>query len=107
MQGREHPELFGDDQRGVVRQHDATRAQPDAVGVCRDVSDEHAGGGRGDGRDVVVLGVPDAAIAAALCLPGKRHATLERVLRRLAATDEREIENRKRHRHAGPIARGG
>src|SRR5690606_26679581 len=56
-------ELLGDGQRGVVGQHHAARTDPDPLGVRGDVRDEHAGGRGRDGRHVVVLGVPDPAVA--------------------------------------------
>ena len=59
----ERRELLGHDERGVVRQHDAARADADALGLRRDRRDQHGRRRRGDGRHVVVLGEPVARVA--------------------------------------------
>ena len=59
----ERAELFGDDQRRMIGEHNAAGA--DANGFCAAgyVSDDDRGGGAGDAGHVVVLGEPEAAIA--------------------------------------------
>ncbi len=47
-------ELLGDHERGVVGQHHAARAEPDAVGVGGEVGQDHSGGRRGHARHGVV-----------------------------------------------------
>jgi len=44
VQRGERAELLGDDERRVVREHDPARSEPDLLGVCRDVRDQHRGG---------------------------------------------------------------
>ena len=46
----ERAELLGDDQRRVVRQHDAARADPDRPGAARDVADHDRGRRARDAR---------------------------------------------------------
>ena len=55
--------LFGDDQRRVVGQHDAARADPDPPRDRGQVRDEHRRAGARHRRHVVVLGHPDPAVA--------------------------------------------
>ena len=98
----ERAELFGDEQRRVVGQHDAAGAEADRRGVRGDVRDEHCRRRRCDGRDVVVLGVPDPPVAGLLRALGKRDAPGQAVGDRLALTDGREIEDREGNaRHSG------
>jgi hypothetical protein len=61
-------ELFRDDKRRVVRQHDATRT--DAHALCRrgHMTDDDRRRRAGDAGHVVVLGEPVAVIAQTLCL---------------------------------------
>jgi hypothetical protein len=61
VKGIQRAELFGDDQRRVVGQHDSARAHPDLCGGGGDVADHDRPGGAGDARHVVVLGQPVAA----------------------------------------------
>ncbi len=96
VQGLQRPELLGDRQRRVVRQHDPARAEPDPFGVGGDVGDEHGRGRRGDRVDVVVLGVPDPAVAELLGPLGEPHARLQARPHGLAATDPGEVEDRQR-----------
>ena len=64
-------ELLGNHEWRVIGKHDAARAQSNGLRVRRDVRDQHRGGARCDRRHVVVLGVPDAPIAAGLGGPRK------------------------------------
>ena len=43
VQRLQHAELLGDREGGVVGQHDAARAQPDATGGLCEMGDEHRG----------------------------------------------------------------
>jgi hypothetical protein len=72
-------ELFRDDERRVVREHDAARAEADAVRVGREVGQDHGGRGGGDARHRVVLGDPVAVEAARLGELGDPHAGAQRV----------------------------
>jgi hypothetical protein len=72
----EGSELLSNDQGGVIWQHDAARADPDAVRPCCDVGQGHGRRGAGNPRHVVVLGHPEAPIPERLGVPGK----IERVV---------------------------
>ncbi|MDH6676434.1 hypothetical protein M2284_000622 [Rhodococcus sp. LBL1] len=63
VQRVEGAELFGDDERLVVGQHDAARPDPDGVGDGGDLSDHHCGCGAGDAWHRVVFGEPEAVVA--------------------------------------------
>lgn len=63
---RQGAELLGDDERGVVGEHDAAGADADGFGRVGDVSDEDGGSGGGDAGDGVMLGEPDAAVSPLL-----------------------------------------
>jgi para-nitrobenzyl esterase len=91
----EGAELLRDHQRGMVGQHDPAGTEPDRRRVRADVRDQHAGGGRRDGRHVVMLGVPDALVAEFLGALRERDARGEAVTRGLAAGDRRQVENRQ------------
>ena len=100
VQRRERAELLGDGERRVVRQHHTTGAETDGGGVGGDVGDQHAGGGRCDRGHVVVLGVPDTLVSPSLRPLRQRHAVGKRIGRRVAASDDRQIENRQWDRAA-------
>jgi len=91
---RQGPELLGDDDRGVVRQHDATRADTDGVGARRDVAHHHRGGGAGDARHVVMLGDPKPAIAPSFGMRGKIASIVERAAGVGILRDADQIEYR-------------
>ena len=57
-QALERSELFGDDIRGMIGEHDAARADPDALRPGRDMSNHDRGRRAGDARHVVVLRHP-------------------------------------------------
>ena len=67
----ESPELLGDHERRMVREHDAAGADPDARGAGCDMCDHHGGRRTGDPDHVVVLGEPVAVIAEPLGVPGQ------------------------------------
>jgi hypothetical protein len=69
MQGGKGTELFCDQQRGVVRQHDAAGADPDIVRAGRDMGERHRGRRAGNSRQVVVLGHPVALVTERLDMP--------------------------------------
>ena len=100
MQRLEHPEALGDRQRRVVGQHHAARADADALGARRDVRDQRLGRRRRDGRDVVVLGHPEAAEAELVGAAREVGGSRQRVGGALAGADRREIEDRKRSAHS-------
>ena len=95
MQRRERAELLGDQQRSVIRQHDAAGADADAARAGRDMRQRDRGRGTGDARQVVMLGHPVAAIAQRLDMARE----VERIAQRLAGVaafdNGGEIENGK------------
>jgi hypothetical protein len=91
---RERAELLGDDERGVVRQHDAARADPDGLRPGGDVGDDEGRRRARDARHVVVLGHPDAAVAPGLRVAGEVAGVVERAARVGALGDADEVEDR-------------
>ena len=91
----ERAELLGDHQRRVVRQHDAAGADADRARAAGDVPDHHRGRRAGDAGHVVVLGEPEAPVAPALGVLREVERVAERLGRRPALDDRREIEDRK------------
>ncbi len=92
-------ELLGDEEWSVVREHHATGAKADVLGLCTDMGDEHARRRRGDARDVVVFGVPNPVVAGLLGLLGERHAAGEAVTRRLVRAYGCQVENGEGNSH--------
>ena len=73
MKRFEHGELFGDDQRSMVGEHHAARANVHGRGICREMCDQHGWRGAGEKGRVVMLGHPEPDISkgfGALCKPG-------------------------------------
>ncbi len=97
MQRGQRAELLGDDQRGVVRQHDAAGADPDGAGAGGDMGECDRGRSTGYARHVVMLGHPISRIAQCLDVAGQ----IERVAQRLASVaafgNRRQVENRQRY----------
>jgi hypothetical protein len=93
MQRLEHPEALGDHQRRMVWQHHAARADADALRVRRDVCDQRLGRRRRDGRDVVVLGDPEAPKAELVGASRKLDRAGERLRGALTGADRREVED--------------
>ena len=62
--------LLGDHQRRVVRQHHAAGAEVQRLGIGGQIANQHRRRRAGDAGHVVVLGQPEAAIAALLCQLG-------------------------------------
>ena len=90
-------ELFGDDQRRMVREHHATRANAYLARHPRDVADYHRRRGTGDTGHIVVLGKPVALIAAVFSTLRQVHR-VAKGLRRIAARENwGEIEHRERN----------
>ena len=94
-------ELFGDDDRRMIGQHDSARADPHRLRAGRDKADRHRGRRAGDSHHVVMLGEPVATIAPKLGVPGEVERTAQRLRRRRSQRHRREIENRERRRFAG------
>ena len=100
MQRRERAELFGDQQRRVIRQHDAARADADRAGGHGDMGQSHCRRRAGDSRHVMVFGHPVAPEAQRLHMTGE----VDRIAQRLAGVtafgNGRKIEDGQRdHPH--------
>ena len=93
-------EMFGDDQRGVVGQHDAACSDPDRLGRSGDVPDQHAGRRTADPAHIVVLGQPVAVIAQFFGAAGLVAHQAERFCRVAVLADRGEIEDRERYHQA-------
>ena len=87
----ERSELLGDHERRVVGKHDAPRTHPYGPRLRCDMGYEDAGRRGADARHVVVLGVPDSLVAELLGALRDGYTRTERIARRLARTDDREI----------------
>ena len=92
----ERPELLGDHQWRVVRQHDAAGADADGGGSGGHVADDDRGGGARDPGHAVVLGEPEAAIAQALRVLREIEGAAERQRGVATFDDRREIEDGQR-----------
>ena len=96
MQRGERPELLGDHERRVVREHDPARADADRARAAGDVRDHDRGGGARDAGRVVMLREPEAVVAPALRVLREVERVAQRARDRLALDDRREIEDRER-----------
>ena len=94
MQRLQRPELLRDDQRRVIRQHDAPR--PDANRLCRlrEVRDHDRRRCASDPVQVVVLGDPVPRVTQTLGAPHKINRVPERLCRRPAHDDRCDVEDR-------------
>ena len=88
MQRCERAELLGNQQRRVVRQHDAARTYSDAVGTRSDVGERDRGRRARDARQVVMLGHPIAPVPKGLDMLRKVEGITQR-LARVATLDDR------------------
>ena len=95
IERRQGAELFGDDQRGMVGQHNAPCPNPNGLGGRCDRPDHHRGRCTGDAGHVVVLGQPVAGVAQSIGMGGQ----IDRVPQGLPHVgtigDRSEIENGK------------
>ena len=90
-------ELFGDDVRRVVRQHDAAGADADGRRPRREVRDDERRRGRRHRRHVVVLGHPDAAEPQRLDVTCHLARLVERVTAGAALAHAAEFEDGERN----------
>jgi hypothetical protein len=89
----ERRELLSHDEWRVIRQHDSTGADPDALGSRSDRRDEHGRRRRGDSGHVVVLGKPVARVAKAVGELRKTDGCRDGACARLAAPHGNEVEH--------------
>ena len=89
----ERAELLGDDERRVIRQHDAAGAHTYRRRLPCHGADDDRGGRARDRRNVVMLGQPVAVIAPAFCVPRQIDRVLQRPRRVATLHDGRKIED--------------
>ena len=73
----EGAEVFRDDERRVVRQHDSARTDADGFCSAGDVGDGYGGGGARDAGHVVVFGQPETMVAGSFCVLSKVEAVAQ------------------------------
>ena len=104
MEPYERPELLGDDERRVVRQHHAARPDPDRGGRGGQLGGQHRRRRAGDPGHVVVLGDPVAVISEALDVPHELDGVPQGLAGLGALGDDGEIEDREGQRRLGAHA---
>ena len=92
-QGLQRAELFGHDQRRVIGQHDAARADADALRPRRHMADDDGGRGAGDAGHVVVFGQPEPPVAQAVGGLGEGQVLVEGAAGVAAFDDGRQVED--------------
>jgi hypothetical protein len=95
----ERVKAFGDPQRHVIRQHDAPRADANALGSGCHVLDQNLGGGARDARHAMMLGQPIPGVSQPIGEAGEIDRVAERLRRRGARADGSEIEDGKGEGH--------
>ncbi|KAG0733776.1 hypothetical protein G6F23_013020 [Rhizopus arrhizus] len=88
-------ELFRNDQRGMVGQHDAARTAPQRAGVAGHVADQHRRRAGRHAVDVVVFSQPEALVAQALHMLSHGHGVAEGVGRVTAMHNRGQVQDRK------------
>ena len=93
----ERAELLGDDERRVVRQHDATRADANRVRAARDMADHDGGRGTRDAGHVVMFGEPVTVITPAFGMLREVERVAERLRGIGAGRNGGKIKDGKRN----------
>jgi len=88
----ERADLLGHDERRVVRQHDAARADPDGGRAAGDMSDDDGCRGAGDAGHVVMLGQPEAPVMPPLGMLREIERVAEGVGGVAALVDRRQVQ---------------
>src|SRR5271165_6267280 len=86
-------EQFGDDERRMVRQHDAAGADADTIRTGSDMGERHRRRRAGDPRQVVMLGHPETAKAQSLHMPREVERVTQRLTGIAAFGDRGKIKN--------------
>ena len=97
MERFERPELFGDDEGRVVRQHDTAGADTNSLRPGGDMIDDNRCGSARDSRHIVVFGEPVALEAPYFGMLREIQRVAKSQRRVAAFNDWREIENGQRH----------
>ena len=97
VEGGEHAELLGDDERLVLRQHDAARAQADPFGHLPDRREQHRGRSGRDAGHGVMLGDPEPAVAELLGALRTSDRIMERLPIGVPGAGPRTIEKGELH----------
>ncbi len=92
-QGREDAELFRDDQRAVVGEHDPAGAHPDRAGGRRHGRGQHGGRGTGHPGHPVMFRHPEAVEAETLRVPGQSHGVAQGLGGAVALADAGAVED--------------
>ena len=95
MKRFEGGELFGNDERRVVGEHDATRAHAHRRRGVGEMSDQHGGRRARDRSNRVVLGHPEAPVAESFGSDREFGRLAKGLGGRRAGGDRREVENRE------------
>jgi hypothetical protein len=102
----QRPELLGDHDRRVVREHDLARADANRRRPAGDVRDHDRGRGACDPDRVVVLGEPEPLVAPGFGVLRQVERVPQRLARRRALDDRRQVEDGERgqrHRDSVPV----
>ena len=100
MQRLERPELLGDHERRMVRQHDPAGPDANRLRPVRDVRDHDRGRRAGDPDRVVVLGEPEPLVPPPLGVLREVEGVTQCVGDGRAVDDRRQVENGERgNRH--------
>ncbi len=107
MKRVERAELFGDDQRRVIGEHDPAGADPDGRRAGGDMRDGDRGRRAGDAGHVVVLGEPEAVVAPALRVLRQIDGVAKRLGGVAPLDDRRQIEDGQRNHGPNDSSRRG
>ena len=108
VQRLERPELLGDHERRMVREHDPARADADRLRPAGDMGDDDGGRRARDADRVVMLGQPEAPVPPTLGVLREVERVRECSSRRRSVDDRRQVENRdRRQRHGRTACRSG
>jgi hypothetical protein len=100
VQRREGTELLGDQKRGMIWQHDAASADPNAGSSGGNVRERDRGCRTRDAWQIVVLGHPKAPISEGLDMARKVKRVVQRLTDVAALGNGREVKNGKRDHEA-------
>ena len=106
IEGFEHGELFGDNQRRMVGQHHPARSHPDLFGVRRQVCHQDRRLGAGHRAHVVMFGNPEPGEPQPIGELGQLGCGGKSGRARFAVRDKCEVQDRERHTHEQNVAAG-